>query len=339
MSTEHPIRFAVFGTRHWHVLEIAEAVRSNEAFTLVGLAEPDTQSRTTAATQLGVPAITDYHEMLENDLVDAVVIGAINDERADIICTALAADVHVLADKPMVISHDQLLAVEQAAAASDAVLSCALTLRFTPLFVAAKQSIERGDIGDIVGSYAQGPHKLGIARRPAWMFERHRYGGSLLDLAIHDVDVARWLHKVEPVMVIADERASRFGDHGISDHASVYLRMTNGTVAICQSSWLTPDDDPTHGDRRLIIEGTEGHLEIVDSASRCLTINNRGTLTSQTADRTTSVAQPDAMAGLVQDFASAIRSDDTPVITAFDAIESHRWTLAARADAESRTRP
>ena len=337
MSTEHPIRFAVFGTRHWHVLEIAEAVRSNDAFTLVGLAEPDTESRTAAATQLGVPAITNYQEMLENELVDAIVIGAINDERADIICASLAAGVHVLADKPMVISHEQLRAVEQAAAVSDAVLSCALSLRFTPLFVAAKQAIDRGDIGDVVGSYAQGPHKLNIARRPGWMFERHRYGGTLLDLTIHDVDVARWIHQVEPTMVVADEGSARFGDHDISDYASVYLRMTNETVAICRSSWLTPDEDPTHGDRRLIIEGTEGHLEIVDSATRSLLINKRGTVSSQTAEAATSVAQPDAMAGLVEDFASAIQGNATPVITTFDAIESHRWTIAARDDAESRT--
>ena len=113
--------------------------------------------------------------------------------------------------------------------------------------------------------------------------------------------------------------------------------MTNETVAICRSSWLTPDEDPTHGDRRLIIEGTEGHLEIVDSATRSLLINKRGTVSSQTAEAATSVAQPDAMAGLVEDFASAIQGNTTPVITAFDAIESHRWTLAARNDAESRT--
>ena len=85
------------------------------------------------------------------------------------------------------------------------------------------------------------------------------------------------------------------------------------------------------------IPGTEGHLEIVDSATRSLLINKRGTVSSQTAEAATSVAQPDAMAGLVEDFASAIQGNTTPVITAFDAIESHRWTLAARDDAESRT--
>jgi predicted dehydrogenase len=330
-----PIRFAVFGARHWHVLEIARAIRADERFELVGVAEPDEETRYQVQTELQIPAFTSHREMLDADAVDAVAVASINNERVEVIADALAADVHVLADKPMVVSLDQLDQVEAAARSSQATLSCALTLRFTPHFVAAKAAIDRGEIGQVIGSYAQGPHKLGVARRPAWMFNREKYGGVLLDLAVHDIDVARWIHGAEPVAVVADEGSSRFADLDFADYASVYLRMADGSVAVCRSSWLTPDDDPSHGDRRLIVEGTEGSLEIVDAAERRLTINSAGTVETRTNVREEMVGQPDAMAELVGDFAHGISGEAPQLITARETIESHRWTLKARVQAES----
>ena len=329
------LRFAVFGARHWHVLEIARAAEADEAFELVGVAEPDESARTMAAAELGVRAAAEYRELLKGGEVEAVAVAAVNSERADIICAALAAGVHVLADKPMVVSLAQLGAVERAVESSDAILSCALTLRFTSLFVDAREAVARGDIGRVVGSYAQGPHKLGLDRRPDWMFDRERYGGALLDLAVHDIDVARWMHGAEPEMVIADEGTSRFAELGFADHASVYMRMTDGSVALCRSSWLTPDADRTHGDRRLLLEGTDGQIEIVDAGERHLTINRGGTSTTHREPREDPIGQPGAMAGLVRDFAHGITGNAPQLMNAHEAIESHRWSLAAREQAES----
>ena len=317
------------------MLEIAHAIRADEGFELVGVAEPDEETRNRVKTELQIPAFTDHREMLDADAVDAVAVASINNERVEVITDALAAGVHVLADKPMVVSLDQLDTVETAVRSSQATLSCALTLRFTPHFVAAKAAIDRGEIGQVIGSYAQGPHKLGVTRRPAWMFDREQYGGVLLDLAVHDIDVARWIHGVEPVAVVADEGSSRFADLDFADHASVYLRMADGSVAVCRSSWLTPDDDSSHGDRRLIVEGTNGSLEIVDAAERRLTINSGGTSVTRTNIREEMVGQPDAMAELVRDFARGISGEAPQLITARETIESHRWTLEARAQAES----
>mgnify|MGYP003303176093 FL=1 len=317
------------------MLEIAHAIRADERFELVGVAEPDEETRHQVQNELQIPAFTSPREMLDADAVDAVAVASINNERVEVIADTLGAGVHVLADKPMVVSLDQLDRVESAVRLSQATLSCALTLRFTPHFVAAKAAIDRGEIGQVIGSYAQGPHKLGVARRPEWMFNREKYGGVLLDLAIHDIDVARWIHGTEPVAVVADEGSSRFSDLDFADYAAVYLRMADGAVAVCRSSWLTPDEDPTHGDRRLIVEGTEGSLEIVDAAQRRLTINSAGTVQTRTNVREEMVGQPDAMAELVRDFARGISGEAPQLNTAQETIESHRWALKARVQAES----
>jgi hypothetical protein len=47
------------------------------------------------------------------------------------------------------------------------------------------------------------------------------------------------------------------------------------------------------------------------------------------------VGQPDAMAELVGDFAHGISGEAPQLITARETIESHRWTLKARVQAES----
>ncbi len=54
--------------------------------------------------------------------------------------------------------------------------------------VLAGHLVWQGAIGRVVHYLGLGPHRLDVARRPAWFFEQSRHGGILCDIGSHQVE-------------------------------------------------------------------------------------------------------------------------------------------------------
>jgi len=54
--------------------------------------------------------------------------------------------------------------------------------------VKAGELVKAGAIGKVVQTVGLGPHRLNKPTRPAWFFERARYGGILADIASHQCE-------------------------------------------------------------------------------------------------------------------------------------------------------
>ena len=169
------MRLAIIGAQHGHVLGITRQLVAEDGVELVAVAEAEASVREETAAAFGVPGIEDYRDLLDGS-IDAAALAPINNEKGDVAVACLESGVSVLLDKPAVTTLEDLDRLE-AAAGGSAALSCALTLRFNGPYVAAKRAIEAGEIGQVVSSMAQRPHKCGPARRPAWFFDRELNGG------------------------------------------------------------------------------------------------------------------------------------------------------------------
>ena len=259
------MRLAIIGAQHGHVLGITRQLIAEDGVELVAVAEAEASVREETAAAFGVPGIEDYRELLDGS-IDAAALAPINNEKGDVAVACLEAGVSVLLDKPAVTTLDDLDRLE-AAAQGEAALSCALTLRFSGPYLAAKRAIEAGEIGQVVSSMAQRPHKCGPARRPAWFFDRELNGGALLDLCIHDVDAVRWLHGSEPTGVAAQHGATRFrrvpdvcgSRRGVAAAGGRRVGVPAGLVADAGQRAVSrrlPDAD--RGDRRLHRDPDDG---------------------------------------------------------------------------------
>jgi predicted dehydrogenase len=331
------MKAAVVGAQHGHVLGLTRKILCEPGVELVAVAEAEPSVRQDVANVFRVPAIEDYRELLDGS-IDAAIVGPINAEKGRVIATCLDAGVHVLVDKPAVITHDDLDMVERAAKGRTQ-LSCALTERYSAPYRAAKLAIDAGEIGEIVSSVSHRPHKCRPASRPAWFFDRNLNGGAILDLCIHDIDVVRWLHGQEPVAVAAAHGNARFSKYpDFIDHAEVWIRFEAGGCAFVRGSWLTPEEAPYHGDCQMWIEGTKGSIQIRTSAELSCTIDTGGTskrlteFSDQTDLRTRS--RPN---GVASDFCAAVRGETNLVTSCADVIASHRWALLARDAADNGT--
>ena len=74
---------------------------------------------------------------------------------------------HVVAEKPLAIEREDLEKVRRALEKSGARLTMLLPMRYWPPFLALRQIVESGQIGEVAQIGAQKSYKVGA--RPAWM--------------------------------------------------------------------------------------------------------------------------------------------------------------------------
>ena len=94
-----------------------------------------------------VRLLADYGDLLQMDDVDAVVISTPDHTHADIVVHSLAADKHVLSEKPAATSHEQLRKLEDAVKGSDRLYQVGLECRYLPVFKKMRSMIEENAIG------------------------------------------------------------------------------------------------------------------------------------------------------------------------------------------------
>lgn len=263
MILPKPIRIAMAGLAHPHGLGFLQNALRVDGVSVAGFFDADEPARAAqAADTFGAACYPDFDALLDAG-ADVLLTAAVNNAKAPYIARALSAGIGVVADKPMATSLADLDAIF-AAASSGAPLFLMLTERYDPAIFTAQQCIARGEIGDVVQQFLARPHRLRPEGRPAWMFDRAQYGGILNDLAVHDIDLARYFsgHEIRCTLAahVSNARFPQFRD--FCDNGAALFELDNGGSASIHVSWLTPDAYPAHGDVRFLITGTKGFLEV-----------------------------------------------------------------------------
>jgi predicted dehydrogenase len=314
------------GLRHPHLEILLREVESRPGdVRMVAIAEEDPELREQFARRLGATAYADYREMLARERLDAVGVVAINGARGRVVADCLAAGVHVVADKPLCTTLEDLDAVEVAWRASGRHLSLLLDKRHYAPTLAVREILASGELGDLAMAWASGPHRLRRETRPAWMFRRTDYGGILNDLCIHDIDLILLLTgaRAGTVQGLAGNRAHRDLTE-FQDHGQVLLRTDDGLLATVEAHWFSPEAAPYHGDYRMVLTGTEGTAELRWAHDELIVASH------QRAPE--SVPLPPA-GSIAADFLDAVIAGREPGVRAEEALTATRVALIAQVTA------
>jgi predicted dehydrogenase len=178
-----------------------------------------------------------------------------------------------MTDKPGVTDLSQLASVRAVQAETRRIYSVCFSERFeSRATVRASELVAAGAIGRVLQTVELGPHRINAPSRPAWFFERARYGGILCDIASHQVDQFLHFTGARDAHVVA----SRIANHAhpqypeLEDFGELLLESA-GCSGYVRVDWFTPDGLSSWGDGRLTILGNEGFIEIrknVDLAGR-----------------------------------------------------------------------
>jgi predicted dehydrogenase len=208
--------------------------------------------------------VGDRRAITESDEVDLVLIAAVPADRAGLAIEAMLAGKDVMVDKPGCTTLDQLAELRRTQARTGRIWTVDFSERFEVRSVTeASRLVGDGAIGRVIQTVNLAPHKQNLATRPAWYFERDRYGGILTDIGSHQID--QFLHFTGSTDVeIAHawvENTTRPEHPGFQDYGEVTLHGDRGHGFV-RVDWFTPDGLPTWGDGRLFLLGTEGTIEV-----------------------------------------------------------------------------
>jgi predicted dehydrogenase len=259
-----PLRFAAIGLNHNHIYsQCAALVAAGAEFTAVHAPEPELVKGFTRAFPQA-RSVASEREILEDDSIRLVTSAGIPSDRAPLGIRVMQHGKDYLVDKPGMTTLEQLAEVRRVVAETGRIYSVFFAERFeSRATVRAVELARAGAIGRVVQTVGLGPHRANLPSRPAWFFERERYGGILCDIASHQIDQFLYLAQSESADVVASLVANyAHPEHpGLEDYGEVHLRAgdVSGTARV---DWYTPDGLPTWGDGRLFVLGTEGTLEV-----------------------------------------------------------------------------
>jgi predicted dehydrogenase len=177
------------------------------------------------------PAIrrtTSPEEVIRNHDLDCVVIATPLATHFPLALDALRAGRHVLVEKPLAGSAAECAQLIAAAEQSHKVLFVGHTFKYNAGIRAAKEYIERGELGELYLIDANRTN-LGPVRYDA---------NALWDLAAHDIAIFSYWMGENPQEVSA--RGGCYLNRGIEDVVYATFGYTGGVIAHVHASWLNP---------------------------------------------------------------------------------------------------
>ena len=213
-------------------------------------------------------------DLIEDPDIDIIDICTPNMYHAPLAIAALEAGKHVICEKPLAPTPQEIYKMIEARDKSGKMLMTAQHFRFRGVSKALKAEIDAGSLGDIYHARGWMLRRGGLPVRPGFVLKQHSGGGACIDIGVHILDLTLWfMGNPTPVSVSGVARtklAKRDGAFGlwgpipdiidVEEFASAFVRFDNGATLILEVSWMLHHNVPNNGfeDMQMWLYGTEG---------------------------------------------------------------------------------
>jgi len=196
---------------------------------LVGVADADPGLAQSVGKRYGTESYTDYCQMLEEQRPEAITIAVPTIYHHEVALSAINHGVSVLIEKPIAFSGKEGRAIIEAANRAGVQLMIGHIERFNPAVIALKAHLAQGELGRVfeMDAHRQGPFPTRVVDV-----------GVVIDLAVHDLDIMRFVSGSEIARVYAEteKRIHSFRE----DLLTGLVRLQDGTIGTLTINWLTP---------------------------------------------------------------------------------------------------
>ena len=238
-----PLRIAFVGFRHGHVMALYNLLKDRADTTIVAACEEDAETRAAIVEQGVTITHESYADMLSSVECDVVAVGDYFALRGQRVIVALEAGKHVLGDKPLCTSLDELDRIESLAYSKHLKVGCMLDLPNLGPYITLRDVIRRGAIGEVHTITFLGIHPLNYGKRPMWYFEPGKHGGTINDIGIHGIDIVPWLTGRSVVEITAARGwNAKLKQHPeFQDGGALMLKLDNQGCVMGDVSYLSAD--------------------------------------------------------------------------------------------------
>ena len=301
---------------------------------LVALCDLNEEKLNETAKAWNVPyTYTTFEEMIQNKELDALVITSPSGLHTTQIASALEAGLHVFCEKPLGTTVEECMIAEKAVEANpDKVFMLGFMRRYDPSYAYAKKKIDAGEIGTpiLFRGYSQDPESC---IEGAIAYAGHS-GGQFIDMAVHDIDLARWLMNSEPKSVWAIGGCyahPEFAQYKDGDNVSALMQLENDAMAFLFAGRTAP-----HGyNVETEIVGTKGTLRIASVPAKNMVeiLDNHGVRKECSQDFLERFEQ--AYVDEIMEFVDCIVTGRKPEVTVYDGTKCTEIAYQCKASFES----
>ena len=297
---------------------------------LAAIADVDADAVAQVADELDVArTYRTPQDLVADPGVDAVVVVSPTHTHRDVVVAALAHGKPTFCEKPLALTlaecRDMASAVERGAA----FFQMGFMRRFDPGYASAKQQVDAGRIGRAVvfKSTSRDPYRPSLEyANPA------SSGGILVDMGIHDFDLARWfMGEVATVSAIGGTLAyPELATVGDLDNAIATMVFRDGRIGVID---LTRNGFYGY-DISTELLGTEGTIRIGYLRETPILMMTKNSVAHDTVPYFMERFER-AYTLQLQNFAQNVLNGREPPVTVADGVEALRVALAATAACRS----
>ncbi|WP_138443178.1 Gfo/Idh/MocA family protein [Sinomonas susongensis] len=279
-------------------------VEADDDVELTGIADLDVAAAEAAAAELGRPALPvgpDAVDLARSTGAEAIINVTIPAAHHPVTTAALLAGFPVLGEKPVASTVVEGLSLAACAELTGKLFMVSQSRRYNRhLFAAKAQAEALGRVGIVSVDFFKAPHFGGFRDAMA--------SPLLLDMAIHQFDMARFLLDADPVSVLCEEYNPAWSWYAGNAASTATFEMAGGARFVFNGSWCSPGAE-TSWNGAWRISGEHGSVLWDGDHEPTLDVD---------AQEAGDVVRPEtdpgeAIAGSLREFASALRTGATPM--------------------------
>lgn len=178
-----------------------------------------------------------YEALLEDPAVDAVYIPLPNGLHCEWTIKAAEHKKHVLCEKPLGVTADEVVKMYEACRKNGVLLMEAFAYRHSPLTAKLKSMVEEGLIGKL--KFIESHFSFPLHDESNVRLVSSLGGGATFDIGCYNLSIIRHLAGSEPISVYAEGDVGK--STGVDETSCILLRFEGGLTAVSYCSFKAAD--------------------------------------------------------------------------------------------------
>jgi xylose dehydrogenase (NAD/NADP) len=283
-------------------------LRASARNELTALASRDLERAKTYANEWNIPRVFgSYEAMLADPDVDVIYNPLPNSMHMEWTIKAAQAGKHVLCEKPLAVTIEEVDAITAAAQKAGVVVMEAFMYRHHPQTLKVKELVESGVVGKL--QLIRGSFTFKLSDEGDVRLNSSLSGGSIWDVGCYPISYARLIAGVELVEVFGWQVTGQAS--GVDEMFAGQMRFSNGVYAQFDCGFRTPQR--TH----MELVGDKGNITIKIPFSPKL--NEEIIVTNGDEKRIITIPGEDLYLGEVENMADAILNGQPPRMSLADS--------------------
>jgi predicted dehydrogenase len=218
------------GAGNYASLYLIPHLQKNSGTKLIGLVTATGMNAQQKADKFGFDyCTTDLQPLLDDESINAVFIATRHSTHAEFATRALEAGKHVFVEKPMVVTPEQMNALQSAYEATQADRPCGLMVglnrRFAPMVQTMREALPQARPKQMIYLVNSGPIDT-----DSWLHRPEEGGGMLVGEMCHFIDLMQFMCGERPTQVYAQSLTLSRNDRADHDNLSITITFDSGSV-------------------------------------------------------------------------------------------------------------